>query len=102
MAELNHAYGCGDPGVQCAACAEEPLPPAPPERGWRARVRRELETAKHLRWIHVSTLVVLETAGVFQGLGEISSAIGSRISRWGERRLRQHYEGKPSKAEAES
>lgn len=94
-----HAYGCGDPGVRCAACAAEPPPTQPPD-DWRARVRRDLEAVRRLRWIHVSTVVVLETAGVFHGLGEISSAIGSRISRWGELRLRRHYQGKTPKAEA--
>ena len=99
MTELGHAHGCGDPGVQCAACATEP-PPAPHERDWRARARRELEAAKHLRWIHVSTLVVLETAGLLQGLGAISAAVGDRIARYGERRLRQHYQGKRPRSEA--
>lgn len=95
-----HAYGCGDPGVQCGACAESPPPAAP--RDWRARARHELETLRRLRWIHVSTLAMLEVGGVLDGLGQISQAMGQRICRYGERRLREHYQGQPPPSEVET
>lgn len=57
---------------------------------------------RRLRWIHVSTVAVLEVGGLFEGLGELSKAIGYRINRYGERRLREHYRGKEPSADVES